>query len=91
MKKYRTSDTLTEGDIVEYGIDATLFTAVLLDPTKPCINQCDMADLKGHAFCTGFCYRWENGDNFVFAETEQGRKNVTITQTLRSKLDNENY
>ena len=91
MKKYKTSDTLTEGDIVEYGIGCDLFKAVLFDKTKPCINQCDMAGTKGHAFCTGFCYRWENGDNFVFVETEQGQRNVTITQTLRSKLDNENY
>ena len=60
MKKYKTSDTLTEGDIVEYGLEDTLFKAVLLDTTKPCMKQCDMAGVKWHKHCTGFCFRWDN-------------------------------
>ena len=90
MKKYKTSDTLTEGDIVEYGIECDLFKAALFDKNKPCINQCDMAGVKWHAHCSGFCYRWENGDNFVFVQAEVDPKNVTVTQTFRSKLDKEN-
>lgn len=90
MKKYRTSDTLTEGDIVEYGIECDLFKAVCIDKTKPCMKQCDMAGVKWHKHCTGFCYRWENGDNFVFVQAEVDPKNVTVTQTFRSKLDKEN-
>lgn len=90
MKKYKTSDTLTEGDIVEYGIGCDLFKAALFDKNKPCINQCDMAGVKWHAHCSGFCYRWENGDNFVFVQAEVDPKNVTVTQTFRSKLDKEN-
>lgn len=90
MKKYRTSDTLTEGDIVEYGESSTLFKAVRLDKTMPCIRQCGMAVLKWHAHCTGFCYRWENGENFVFVQDEVDPKNVTITQTSQAKLEKEN-
>ena len=49
-----------------------------------------MAGVKWHKHCTGFCFRWENGDNFVFKSIEVDPKNVTVTQTFRSKLDNEN-
>ena len=90
MKKYRTSDTLTEGDIVEYGVGCDLFKAVLLDKTKPCIKQCDMAGVKDHTFCSGFCYRWENGDDFVFVEADVDQKNITVTQTFKTKIDKEN-
>lgn len=89
MKKYKTSDTLIEGDIVEYGIEQTLFKAVLFDKSKPCIGQCDMAGVKWHKYCSGFCYRWENGDNFVFVQADVDPKNVTVTQTFRAKLDKE--
>ena len=90
MKKYKTSDTLTEGDIVEYGVGCDLFKAVLFDKTKPCMKQCDMAGVKWHKHCTGFCFRWENGDGFVFVQAEVDPKNVTVTQTFRAKLDKEN-
>lgn len=96
MKKYKTSDTLTEGDIVEYEQNKTwddgsmlYFKAVQMDKTKPCIKQCDMAGMKWHSHCTGFCYRWENGDDFVFKSIEVDPKNVTVTQTFRTKLDKE--
>lgn len=46
MKKYKTSDTLTEGDIVEYEHNKTwndestaYFKAVCIDKTKPCMKQ----------------------------------------------------
>ena len=90
MKKYKTSDTLTEGDIVEYGVGCDLFKAVLFDKTKPCMKQCDMAGVKWHKHCTGFCFRWDNGDDFVFKSMEVDPKNVTVTQTFRAKLDKEN-
>lgn len=90
MKKYRTSDTLTEGDIVEYGVDDEPFKAVRFDETKPCMAQCSMAYSKDHAFCSGFCYRWENGEDFVFKSIEAEPKNITVTQTFRTKLDKEN-
>lgn len=96
MKKYKTSDTLTEGDIVEYEQNKTwnddslaYYKAVCIDKTKPCIKQCAMAGLKWHAHCTGFCYRWENGDGFVFVHTDVDPKNVTVTQTFRTKIDKE--
>ena len=57
MKKYKTSDTLTEGDIVEYEHDKTwndestaYFKAVCIDKTKPCMKQCDMAGVKWPEF-----------------------------------------
>ena len=97
MKKYKTSDTLTEGDIVEYEHDKTwndestaYFKAVCIDKTKPCMKQCNMAGVKWHKHCTGFCFRWENGDNFVFVQADVDPKNVTVTQTFRAKLDKEN-
>ena len=93
MKKYKTSDTLTEGDIVEYDTNKTweidtkvYFKAVQMDKTKPCIKQCDMAGMKWHAHCTGLCYRWENGEDFVFVETEVDPKNVTMTETSLSRI-----
>lgn len=90
MKKYRVSDTLTEGDIVEYGVDSILFKAVIMDESLPCTSQCAMAGIKDHAFCAGFCYRWENGENFVFKEAEvDGKKNVTVTETSRTRQSKE--
>ena len=96
MKKYKTSDSLTEGDIVEYEENKTwndgstlYFKAVCIDKSKPCMKQCAMAGLKWHAHCTGFCYRWENGDNFVFKSVDVDPKNVTVTQTFRAKIDKE--
>lgn len=93
MKKYKTSDTLTEGDIVEYDTNKTweidtkvYFKAVQMDKTKPCIKQCNMAGMKWHEHCTGLCYRWENGEDFVFVEAEVDPKNVTITETSLSRI-----
>lgn len=53
------------------------------------MKQCDMAGVKWHKHCTGFCFRWENGDSFVFKSVEVDQKNVTVTQTFRAKLDKE--
>lgn len=90
MKKYKVSDTLTEGDIVECGVDGTLFQAIQFDKSKPCDIQCSMAGAKDHAFCTGFCYRLENGEDFVFVEAEgSDKKNVTVTETVRTRQSKE--
>ena len=37
------------------------------DETFPCAIQCAMHD-EDHAFCIGYCFRWDNGGGVVFKE-----------------------
>lgn len=86
MKRYKTTERLTEGDIVEYGVDDIPYMAVRLDETKPCMAQCSMAYCKEHAFCSGFCYRWENGEDFVFVNADlEPQKSVTFVESPISR------
>ena len=61
--KTRTSTTIEAGDLVE--LQGTVYLAATWDATRPCASQCSM---YSHAKerCTGYCYRWDNGDAVVF-------------------------
>lgn len=86
MKRYKTSENLTDGDLVECGIDAVPMKAVLFDKSRPCLMQCDLAYTPYHASCSGYCYRWANGEDFVFVNADlDGMKSVTFVETPISR------
>lgn len=56
-----TKTTLQVGDLVHH--NGKVWIAERFDPLHPCEVQCAMHD--GTA-CHGYCWRWDNGDGFVF-------------------------
>ena len=53
--------TLEVGDLVHHA--GKVWIAERMDATRPCEVQCAMHD---GTTCPGYCYRWDNGDDFVF-------------------------
>lgn len=56
-----TKTNLEVGDLVHH--EGRVWLAERMDATRPCEVQCAMHDGTS---CHGFCYRWDNGDDFVF-------------------------
>lgn len=53
--------TLEVGDLVHHA--GRVWLAERMDATRPCEVQCAMHD---GTTCPGYCYRWDNGEQFVF-------------------------
>ena len=53
--------TLEVGDLVHH--EGKVWIAERMDTTRPCEVQCAMHD--GNS-CHGYCFRWDNGEDFVF-------------------------
>lgn len=60
--KTRISTTIDAGDLVHH--HGRLWIAEAFDPSRPCDIQCAMSDGEGR--CCGYCWRWNNGEGFVF-------------------------
>lgn len=60
--KTRISTTIEAGDLVHH--HGRLWIAEAFDPSRPCDIQCAMSDGEGR--CCGYCWRWDNGEGFVF-------------------------
>lgn len=56
-----TKTTLEVGDLVHH--NGKIWIAERFDTSRPCEVQCSMHDGYG---CHGYCWRWDNGDGFVF-------------------------
>ena len=51
---------------------------------SPCIIQCDcrMPDWANESCgCSGFCYRWANGDNIVFRQVDNPPDDANVVET----------
>lgn len=55
------STTIEAGSLVAY--HDKLWLAVEIIKTRPCYSQCAM---YADGYCRGYCYRWDNGEDFVF-------------------------
>lgn len=53
--------TLEVGDLVHH--EGKVWIAERMDANRPCEVQCAMHDGTG---CHGYCWRWDNGEDFVF-------------------------
>lgn len=56
------------------------YRAEALSKLKPCTEQCDCKMRGGQ--CTGFCFRWANGEAVVFKATypKEGQ-DITVVET----------
>lgn len=64
---YRIQNNIIPGQITKFRDD--FFVAEKKHPNMPCVAQCEcrMPKFTERSFgCSGFCYRWGNGDTLVF-------------------------
>lgn len=54
---------LEAGDLIANGDN--IFMVQTFDHERPCSEQCHLYDEKAER-CNGYCYRWSNGEDFVF-------------------------
>lgn len=69
--KYNEQQNIIPGQVtIHRGV---LLRAVQKIPHTPCIVQCEchMPDFTEAHGCSGFCFRWDNGERIVFKKVEE--------------------
>lgn len=72
ITQYNIQDNIIPGQTTKFR--GLLYRAEKKAPRIPCRMQCDcrLPDYTENNFnCSGFCYRWANGDNIVFRRIDE--------------------
>lgn len=69
--EYNQQQSIIPGQVTKFRDE--FFRAELKAPHVPCFAQCDcrMPDFTDAYGCSGFCYRWANGDDLVFRSVRE--------------------
>lgn len=79
------SKTYVQADVIlpmEYTeIKGNLFIAIKQDGLSPCTDQCHAKGFFGNKICTGYCFRWKNGDDIVFKRANEPTTDYVVVET----------
>lgn len=72
-------------------IKGNLFIAVKKDTLSSCVDQCHAKGFFGNKICSGYCYRWKNGDDIVFKRAAEPTTDYKVVETAYGRTCREGH
>ena len=86
ITQYNQQQSILPGQVTVFR--GVLYKAVKKQPNAPCVAQCDcrMPDFTDAYGCSGFCYRWANGDDLVFRSVREADLTINDCVLVETKF-----
>lgn len=84
--EYNQQQSIIPGQVTKFRDE--FFRAELKAHHVPCFAQCDcrMPDFTDAYGCSGFCYRWANGDDLVFRSVREADLTINDCVLVETKF-----